>query len=129
MQNKWFSALLVISCVALLSGAGFASACPGGYYNQYLGSGFSCSIDDKTFSNFQYTSSSNPPGFQLPTGSIAVTPITTPLNPGLQFSGGWEASTTTGVLSMDSLFQFTVNVNPGGAKITDLRSEERRVGQ
>ena len=120
MQSKWLSALLVIACVALLSGAGFASTCPGGYYNQYLGSGFSCSIDDKTFSNFQYTSSSNPPGFQLPAGSIAVTPITTPGNPGLQFSGGWEASTTTGVLSMDSLFQFTVNVNPGGAKITDL---------
>ena len=120
MKNKWLSALLVIGCVTLMSGIGFASACPAGFYDQYLGSGFTCGIDDKTFGNFSYTSSSNPPGFGLPAGSVAVTPITTPGNPGFQFSAGWLASTASGIQSMDSLIQFSVNVNKGGNPITDV---------
>jgi PEP-CTERM motif len=120
MQSKWLSGLLVIACVALLSGVGFASACSDTTYDQYLGAGFNCTIGDKTFSNFAYHGTSNPPGFSIQAGSIDVTPITTPLNPGFQWSAGWHASTTSGVLSQDSLFQFTVNVNPGGNLITDV---------
>lgn len=120
MQSKWLSALLVIACVALLSGIGFADPCPSGTYADYLGQGFSCGIDDKTFSNFQYSFSSNPTGFGIPAGSVAVSPITTPGNPGLQFSASWLASNSSGILSMDSLFQFTVNVNPGGNLITNV---------
>jgi hypothetical protein len=88
--------------------------------SDYLVQGFSCGIDDKTFSNWQYTFSSNPGGFGLPPGAVAVTPITTPGNPGFQFSGSWVASTSSGILSVDSLLQYTVNVNPGGHPITDL---------
>jgi PEP-CTERM motif len=120
MQRKLWSALLVMACVVVLSGIGFASACPSSGYDTYIVSGFSCGIDDKTFSNFQYSFSSNPPGFGVPAGSVSVTPITTPGNPGLQFSAGWLASTSSGVQSQDSLFQFTVNVNPGGNLITDV---------
>jgi PEP-CTERM motif len=123
MQSKWISALLVTGCVALLSGIGFAAACPGATYDHYLG--LSCTItnpnnpsDVKTFNNFQYTSDSNPFGFGLPATSVFVTPITTPLNPGFQFSGAWMAG--GGIQSMDSLIQFTVNVSPGGALITDM---------
>ncbi len=121
MQNKWFSALLVIACVALLSGIGFASPCPsGGYMITYLGTGFSCTIDDKTFSHFIYTSTSSPPGFEIQAGSVGVTPITTPLNPGFQFNAPWLASTLSGVQGRDSFFEFQVNVNPGGHPITDV---------
>ncbi|MGA3055039.1 MAG: PEP-CTERM sorting domain-containing protein [Candidatus Korobacteraceae bacterium] len=118
MQSKWLSALLVIACVALLSGVGFASACSDTTFDQYLGSGFNCTIGDKTFSNFAYHSTSNPPGFSIPAGSIDVAPITTPLNPGFQWSTGWHASTASGVLSQDSLFQFTVNSS--SPNITDV---------
>ena len=120
MQSKWFSALLVIACVALLSGVGFASACQDTTFDNYLGAGFNCTIGDKTFSNFAYHSTSNPPGFSIPAGSIDTSPITTLLNPGFQWSTGWHASTSSGVLSEDSLFQFTASVNPGGNLITDV---------
>lgn len=120
MQRKLSSALLVMACVVLLSGIGFAGACGSGSYADYITSGFNCTIDDKTFSNFQYSYSSNPPGFGVPPGSVTVTPIMTPGDPGFQFSTGWHASTSSGVQTQDSLFQFTVNVNPGGNLITDV---------
>ena len=120
MQRKLSSALLVMACVVLLSGIGFAGACGSGSYADYITSGFNCTIDDKTFSNFQYTFSSNPPGFGVPPGSVTVTPILTPGDPGFQFSTGWHASTISGVQTQDSLFQFTVNVNQGGNPITDV---------
>jgi|ERR1019366_3253127 hypothetical protein len=118
MQSKWFSALLVIACVALLSGIGFASACPSGYMTTYLAPGFSCGIDDKTFSNFIYTSTSSPPGYEIQAGSVGVTPITTPGNPGFQWNAPWMASTLSGVQGRDSFFEF--QVNSSGAPITDV---------
>ncbi len=86
----------------------------------YLTPGFSCGIDDKTFSHFIYTSTSSPPGFEIMAGSVGVTPITTPFNPGFQFNAPWHASTLSGVLGRDSFFEFQVNVNPGGNLITDV---------
>jgi hypothetical protein len=61
----------------------------------------------------------------MPAGSIEVTPITTPNNPGLQFSAGWSASTTTGILEQDSLFQFAVSST---SPITDLSLSIAGVG-
>ncbi len=120
MQSRWSTVLLVFACVVLLTGIGFASACPTTTLDNYLGLGFSCGIDDKTFSNFVYSYDSNPPGFGKPAGSVFVTPLTTPRNPGLQFSTGWFASTSSGILQMDSAIQYSVNVNPGGSPITDF---------
>ncbi len=120
MQSKLMQVLMVVACVFALSGAVFADSCPAATLDNYLGSGYSCGIDDKTFSNFQYSYSSNPGGFGIPPGGVAVTPITTPGNPGLQFSAGWFASTGSGILEEDSLIQYQVDVNPGGNLITDL---------
>jgi len=120
MQSKLVQLLVVLACVVLLGGVVFADSCPATTLDNYLGAGYSCGINDKTFSSFQYSYSSNPPGFGIPAGGIAVTPITTPGNPGLQFSAGWFASTSSGVLEEDSLIQYQVNVNPGGNLITDL---------
>ena len=120
MKSKWFSALLVMACVVLLSGIGFAGACQDITMDHYIVPGFSCGIDDKTFSNWNYQGTGNPPGFGIPAGSVMVQPITTPRNPGFLFTAGWFVSTSSGVLSQDSLIEYTVNVNPGGALITDL---------
>jgi hypothetical protein len=87
--------------------ASYASDCQQTTYDQYTAVG-SCGIGNMTFSDFSYSYSSNPPGYGLPAGSIMTTPITTAYNPGLQFSGGWYASTSSGILEEDSLFQFAV---------------------
>lgn len=103
----------------------FAGNCPTTTYDQYLGSGFSCSINDQTYQDFAYTGTSNPPGFQIPAAGIGVTPITTPGDPGLQWSAGWGVGTSIGVLSQDSLFQFAVtSTNP----MTDLSLSIAGVG-
>jgi PEP-CTERM motif len=113
--------LILLVCVLLgTSAIAVAGLCPTTTLDQYLGSGFSCGIDDKTFSSFMYSGTSNPPGFGIPAGSVAVSPITSPGNPGLQFSAGWFASTSSGILEEDSLLQYAVNVNPGGSPITDV---------
>jgi PEP-CTERM motif len=111
------SALIALSVILASSVAAFAGACQSTTYDQYLGNGFSCTVNDQTYSAFGYVGTSNPPGFAIPAGSVAVTPLTTPGNPGLQFSAGWLASTATGVLEEDSLFQFNVNSQ---TPITDL---------
>jgi PEP-CTERM motif len=112
--------ILLMCAVVGTSAIALAGPCPATTLDAYLGSGFSCGIDDKTFSNFMYSGTSNPPGFGLPNGSVAVSPITVPRNPGLQFSAGWFASTSSGILEEDSLLQYTVNVNRGGLLINDV---------
>ena len=111
------SAVIVLSLILAGSAAAFGSACQSNTYDTYLGSGFSCTVNDQTYSAFGYVGTSNPPGFAIPAGSVNVTPITTPGNPGLQWSAGWLASNSTGILEQDSLFQFTVNSQ---TPITDL---------
>jgi PEP-CTERM motif len=123
MPISWSSlrVVLCLMCAVLgTSTVAVAGPCPTTTLDGYLGSGFSCGIDDKTLSNFMYSGTSNPPGFGLPAGSVAVSPITSPGNPGLQFSAGWFASTSSGILEEDSLLQYAVNVNPGGSLIKDV---------
>src|SRR5215472_2198269 len=118
---------VAISLLVVLAAAAFASAsnCPSTTFDQYLGSGFTCTINDQTYQDFSYSGTSNPPGFQIPAGSIQTTPITTPGNPGLQWSAGWGASTASGVLEQDSLFQYAVTSTSG---ITDLSLSIAGVG-
>jgi hypothetical protein len=103
-------ASLAVAVVLVCSAVGFAGTCPTTTFDQYLGAGFSCTIGDTTWSNFAYSGTSNPPGFAIPAGSIATTPLTFP-GPGLQWSAGWLASTSTGILEQDSLFQTTITSN------------------
>ncbi|MGA7459006.1 MAG: PEP-CTERM sorting domain-containing protein [Candidatus Korobacteraceae bacterium] len=114
--------LAVVLATAVIALAG---NCPTTTYDQYLGSGFSCSINDQTYQDFAYTGTSNPPGFQIQAAGIGVTPITTPGDPGLQWSAGWGVGTSLGILSQDSLFQFAVtSTNP----MTDLSLSIAGVG-
>jgi hypothetical protein len=117
MKSKVSQLLVLFGCMVLLTGAGFAGVCTSTTYDNYLSPGFSCGINDQTYSNFQYSDSSNPPGFGLPPGSVSVTPITTSGNPGFQFSSGWFASTSSGILEETSTIQYTANST---SPITDL---------
>jgi hypothetical protein len=119
MKSTCCRLLLLFGCILLLAGIGFASACPSATFDHYLGSGFSCGIGDKTFADFAYHSTSNPPGFDVPPGSVSVEPITTSGNPGFEFTAAWMASNASGILTQDSLIEY--NVNDGGHNsITDV---------
>lgn len=90
----------------------FGSDCIVASYDTYIGS--SCGIDDKTFSDFFYsTAGSN----HMPASSITVNPIDTPNNPGFLFNAPWGVQSGE---TQQSLMAFTVNVNPGGNLINDL---------
>lgn len=114
--------LAVVLATAVIALAG---NCPTTTYDNYLASGFNCEINDQTYQDFAYTGTSNPPGFQIQAAGIGVTPITTPGDPGLQWSAGWGVGTGLGILSQDSLFQFAVSsTNP----MTDLSLSIAGVG-
>ena len=111
--------LSLLLCVLLgTSAIAMASiACPVSTYDNYLVSGFSCTIDDKTFSNWTYASSASGGAAKIPPSGVAVVPVTTLHNPGFLFSSGF------GVISnqtQDEFFGFTVRVNPGGNAIDDI---------
>jgi len=117
---------LLLAVVLATAAFGIAQDCSNGTMAQYTVTGFQCSINDQTYQDFMYTSSSNPPGFQIPAGSVNVIPIATPGNPGFEWEAPWGVSTSTGVLSQDSLFQF--NVMSNNAPITDLSLSIAGVG-
>jgi PEP-CTERM motif len=119
-QGKRMKKLGVALIVMLASLSAFAGDCTTTTLDNYLGSGFSCGIDDKTFSTFSYLSSSNPGGFAIPANGVEVSPITSPGNPGFLFNAPWQVSNNSGILAQDSLIGYTVMVNSGGNAITDL---------
>ena len=116
MKRLTFALLIVLASLA----TAFADVCPTTTLDQYLGSGYSCGINDKTFQNFSYSSSSNPGGFSIPASGVDVSPINTAGNPGFLFNAPWTVSNNSGILMQDSLIGFTATVNQGGAPITDL---------
>jgi hypothetical protein len=116
---------LTLAVVLATAAIAFAGNCPSSTYDTYITSGFSCTINDQTYQDFAYTGTSNPPGFEVPAGSIGVTPITTAGNPGLQWSAGWQVGTGLGILTQDSLFQFAVT---SSSPITDLSLSIAGVG-
>ena len=116
---------LTLAVVLATAAVAFAGNCPNSTYDTYIASGFSCTINDQTYQDFAYTGTSNPPGFEIPAGSIGVSPITTAGNPGIQWSAGWGVGTGLGILSQDSLFQFTVTSD---TPITDLSLSIAGVG-
>lgn len=112
--------ILVLFVVLAGVSALFADVCPSTTLDNYLGAGFSCGINDTTYSEFSYLFSSNPGGFGIPANGVAVAPVTTQGNPGFLFSAPWSVSNNSGVLAQNSLLGYTVTVNQGGAPITDL---------
>ncbi len=108
---------LALIVILAISAAAYAQTCTTEALSNYLTSGFSCTINDQTYSAWSYTDESNPPGFAVGPGSVTVSPITTQGNPGFMFTGSWQVGQALGILSQDSSFFFTVNsVTP----MTDL---------
>ena len=111
----------LFACLMIVAGqvASSATVCPATTFDKYLGKGYSCNIDVDQFSGFSYSGSSNPPGRGVVAAAIKVTPLTTKMRPGFEFSAAWSVS-STGIMSQESLFAYTINVNKGGAPTTDL---------
>jgi hypothetical protein len=74
-------------------------------------------IDDKLFFDFSYVGSGFGGAVAIPASGIAVTPIDTPLNPGLQFNAPWSVGPGQG---LDSFISYSVRVLEGGAAIEDV---------
>src|SRR5258708_20919138 len=117
-----------IVAAALAPGApAHAVACvDGAVYSTFLGAGFTCTIGDKTFSKFSYSSRGQGGVPAIASSGITVDTIgpagsgATILGPniGFQFSAGWSVG--SGQI-LDSLIGFTVSVTPptGGVSIED----------
>jgi hypothetical protein len=81
--------------------------------NNWLVSGFSCTVGDKTFSNFAYSQD----GFtNVPATSVGVFPTTLSGNPGVGFNAFWNNAGTT---NLDALLTFTVTA-PATTPIDDF---------
>jgi hypothetical protein len=88
--------------------------------NNWLVSGFSCTVGNETFSNFSYS----PDGFKgtnglsnVPASSVGVGPsVLTTAGPGLQFNANWQ---NTGTTALDAAIGFTVTA-PATTPIADF---------
>ena len=96
--------------VVVVSGGANAAACVNTTLNNWMVSGFSCTVGDKTFSNFGYS----PDGFAVPATSVGVGPAFTP-NPGIGYNAGWV---NTGTTTLDAFLDFTVTA-PASTPIVD----------
>jgi PEP-CTERM motif len=82
----------------------------------YLNMSGGCTIGDKIFSDFSYSSAAQGGATAISASGVTVVPITTAFDPGLQFEANWSAS--SGQVS-DSSIGFTVTVMGGAALIED----------
>lgn len=114
-MNRSF--LITLASFLMLATSAFATptACPTGPLSLYLGSGFSCTINNLTFDQWGYSSAATGMGSPVPSTGVNVTPVTTAGNEGFQFQGGWSVSNVgqDGQHSTeDSLISFTASA-PG----------------
>ncbi len=121
MRNRLFTVVAGTFILAALTagpGASAANCVSGANLGQWLGGGFSCTIGDKTFSNFTYSASSGGQATPVAASAITITTINQGSNAiGFQFNAPWVVSNTQ---SLDSLIGFTVAVTGGGpAQIHD----------
>ncbi len=95
-----------------------AGPCTSGTLADYQALGLiGCEIDDKRFFNFTYSTEAFRGASPIPASGVIVTPDTTLLNPGFTFQALWQI--TGFPEEMISNINYTVEVLPGGALITD----------
>jgi hypothetical protein len=95
------------------------SACTSETLNNYLVSGFSCTIDNLVFSNFTYSDTANNTS-PIASTAVNVLPITVPDDEGLEFTAGWSVVQPA---EEDSKIGFTVSTVNGLATIDQLGLE------
>jgi hypothetical protein len=119
-----FGLITLPSAFAAPCQVGLGTTNPGTALSNWLTSNFSCTIGDKTFSNFTYIPSGTNP---VPASAVTVNAIgpsgtgalITGSNIGLQFNAPWNAAGMG--LSSDAAIGFTVTVTGGGPQlISDL---------
>ena len=114
---KFGVVLIGLITAAAVSDTVSAAPCVSAPYSDYLGAGFSCTVEDKTFSSFSFASTAGGTGTALTSGDIAVVPEITSHGPGLLFSSGAISvtqSTPIGVNTfVDVSLDFTVAAGPG----------------
>jgi hypothetical protein len=94
MKSMMAGALVSLAAV-VSSGSTNAAPCGTTTLDNWLVSGFSCTVGDKTFSGFTYS----PDGFNgtnglsnVPASSVGVGPsVLTTAGPGLQFNANWQS--------------------------------------
>lgn len=91
----------------------FAGACAtGANLGQWVTPGFSCTVGDKTFSNFSYVGTAGGGATAIQAAEVDITVINNGSSGiGFQFSAPWSATSTE---SLDSLIKFNVAVTNGG---------------
>jgi hypothetical protein len=116
MKKNSLVVLLAAAGVGLLGvPSGASAATCGGTLDTFLGTGFSCTVGDKTFSGFSYTDSSSGGATAIPASGITVTAVTSP-DIGLSFTAAWSVGSGQ---TLDSDIKFTVSVTSGAAIIHD----------
>src|SRR5438309_2050645 len=118
MKSMMAGALVSLAAV-VASGSTNAAPCGSTTLDNWLVSGFSCTVGDKTFSDFTYQAD----GFNgtlgrsnVPATSVGVGPAFTTAGPGVGFNAFWN---NTGTTSADALIAFTVTA-PATTPITDF---------
>jgi len=106
--------LLLVTLLVATSSMGWAGACSMGTLDTYLVSGFSCSIDGKTFSGWGYSPTASGGASIIPASGVAVIPCPSSNSlcsaiptgeEGFVFTAPWGA---TSGQSQDSLISYTV---------------------
>lgn len=118
--------LLTWPILLILSSKISAAPCMADTLDKYIVMGFKCTVEDKLFSKFNYSSTATNAGMAMagpPVNMIQVAPVTVPpgqppsFNPGLAFSSAvWSVLANQ---SIDSVIDYAVTVLPQGAKIKD----------
>ena len=106
--------LLIVAVVLAIPSAVWASACGNATLAAYDAPGFSCTIGPLLFSSFSYSSSASGGGFAPPDSGINVLPVTLAGESGLQFSGGFLASSNQ---TADGVIGYSVTCQ--GCNLTD----------
>jgi hypothetical protein len=83
------SAMLGVAAAAAFSSAAIASPCVKTSLTKYTAAGFSCTISDKTFSGFIYTSNLG----AFPASTVSVIPLPGTGNPGIVLDNLWNITT------------------------------------
>jgi hypothetical protein len=82
-------AVLGFAASVVLSTAAATGPCAKQTLDNYVKAGFTCTIDDKTFSNFAYIQQG---GSGIADNAVTVTPTDPANGPSIDFSGAWKGS-------------------------------------
>lgn len=116
MKGMFPKILVLVAAAMFLPSLAHAAACSTGALSTYLTSGFSCTIDGLTFSNFTYSDSASGGAIALPASGVTVNPCPggsfcsqMPSGEvGFEFQGGWSVIAGE---TEDSAIGYTVSGN------------------